>query len=178
MEQRSRRKFINQESKGNPKEQLGSSNLKESFTHAIDGIIFSIIQERNLRIHFLIGFFVLLLSIFLPIDKNDFIWLFFSVFFVILSELINTLIENFLDFFIYEYHPVVKIIKDISSGIVLWSSLFSVVVGIAIFGHCLFSWSITYAKFIGVFILSFFPLITIFWGYKRWKKLLENNKQK
>jgi diacylglycerol kinase (ATP) len=157
---------------------LGSSNLKESFAHAIDGIIFSIIQERNLKIHFLIGFLVIILSIFLPIDKNDFIWLFFSVFFVILSELLNTLIENLLDFFINEYHPLVKIIKDISSGIVLWSSLFSLVVGIAIFGHYLFSWDISFAKYIGVFILSFFPLITVFLGFKRWKKTFGSKKQK
>jgi len=160
-----------------PKEQLGSSNLKESFTHAIDGIIFSIIQERNLRIHFGIGFAVLLLSLFLPIDKNDYIWLFFAVFFVILSELINTLIENLLDLFILDFHPVVKIIKDISSGIVLWSSLFSVIVGIAILGEYLFSWNIYYAKFLAVIVLAFFPVISFVFGFKRWKKILENHKR-
>ncbi|SHH41029.1 diacylglycerol kinase (ATP) [Thermosipho atlanticus DSM 15807] len=155
---------------------MGSNNLKESFSHAVDGIVFSILQERNLRIHFLIGFLVLLFSLFLPIDKNDFIWIFFAVFFVILSELINTLIENFLDLFIPEYHPIVKIIKDISSGVVLWSSMFSVIVGVAVFGTYLFSWNILPIKILGFIFLSIFPFITIIWGYKKWKNLINDKR--
>ncbi|OOC35343.1 diacylglycerol kinase [Thermosipho melanesiensis] len=155
--------------KEKPSEQLGSSNLKESFSHAIEGIVIAISQEKNLRIHFFVGFIVLFISLFLPIDKNNYIWIFFAVFFVIISELINTLIENLLDLFIPEYHPIVKIIKDISSGIVLWAAMFSVVVGIAIIGNLLFSWNIIIAKVVGFLFVTLFPFIYML-GVIKWKK--------
>ncbi|MBO8160124.1 MAG: diacylglycerol kinase family protein [Thermosipho sp. (in: Bacteria)] len=157
---------------------MGSNNLKESFSHAIEGIIIAIFQEKNLRIHFFIGFSVLLVSIFIPIDKNEYIWLFFAVFFVILAELINTLIENILDLFIPDFHPVVKVIKDISSGIVLWSSMFSVIVGIVVFGSYFFAWNFLVVKILGFIFLSIFPFIAVFYGYKKLKDIFETKRTK
>ncbi|QTA37617.1 diacylglycerol kinase family protein [Thermosipho ferrireducens] len=168
MERLSQKKYINQESKEKYRVQLGSNNLKSSFSHAIEGIVTSIFQERNLRIHFFIGFTVLLISLFLPLNENDFIWLFFAVFFVIIAELINTLIENLMDFFSAEFHPIVKIIKDISSGIVLWSAMFSVVVGVVIFGKGLFGWNLQIAKVLGLTFVAFFPVVALFLEVKRW----------
>ncbi|MBT1248774.1 MULTISPECIES: diacylglycerol kinase family protein [unclassified Thermosipho (in: thermotogales)] len=169
MAQHLQKNSTNQESKEKLKEQLGSNNLKESFSHAIEGILTAISQERNLRIHFFVGFVILFLTLFLPIDKNNYIWIFFAVFFVIISELINTLIENLLDLFIPEFHPIVKIIKDISSGIVLWAAMFSVIVGIAIIGNLLFNWDIIIAKIFGFGFVSLFPFIYVL-GVIRWKK--------
>ena len=148
---------------------MGSNNLKESFAHAIDGILIAISQERNLRIHFFVGIVILLITLLLPIDKNNFVWIFFAVFFVIISELINTLIENLLDLFIPEYHPIVKVIKDISSGVVLWAAMFSIVVGIAIIGNYLFGWNIFIAKLVGFLFVSLFPVLYILVGVKKWK---------
>ncbi|WP_126994023.1 diacylglycerol kinase family protein [Thermosipho globiformans] len=150
--------------------QLASNNLKESFEHAIEGIIYALSSERNLRIHFLVGFVILSITLFLPIDKNNYIWIFFAVFFVIISELINTLIEKILDLFVPEYHPIVKVIKDISSGVVLWAALFSVVVGIAIIGNYLFDWNVFIAKVVGFVFVAAFPLIYLILGVRKWKR--------
>ncbi|MFN3328864.1 MAG: diacylglycerol kinase family protein, partial [Fervidobacterium pennivorans] len=107
------------------KEQLGSNNLKESFEHAIEGIVESIISERNLRIHFAIGLLVIAATFFLPVKREDTLWIIFAVFFVIWSELVNTIIEHLMNLYSKEYHPVIKIVKDVSAGVVLWATLIS-----------------------------------------------------
>ncbi|WP_448374464.1 diacylglycerol kinase family protein [Fervidobacterium sp.] len=147
--------------RGNVKEQLGSNNLKESFEHAIEGIVESILSERNLRIHFAIGLFVIGATFFLPIKREDSLWVVFAVFFVIWSELINTIIEHLMNLYSREYHPVIKIIKDVSAGVVLWATLFSITVGIMVFGGMFFDWSLEVAKIFAIISTVAFPLLSI-----------------
>jgi diacylglycerol kinase len=151
------------------KEQLGSNNLKGSFEHAIEGIVESIISERNLRIHFAIGLLVIAATFFLPVKREDTLWIIFAVFFVIWSELVNTIIEHLMDLYSKEYHPVIKIVKDVSAGVVLWATLFSVTVGIMVFGGILFDWSLEIAKIFAIISTVTFPLLSIR-VVRSWKK--------
>jgi diacylglycerol kinase (ATP) len=151
------------------KEQLGSNNLKESFEHAIEGIVESIISERNLRIHFAIGLLVIAATFFLPVKREDTLWIIFAVFFVIWSELVNTIIEHLMNLYSKEYHPVIKIVKDVSAGVVLWATLFSVTVGIMVFGSILFDWSLEIAKIFAIISTVTFPLLSIK-VVRSWKK--------
>ncbi|MGB9865261.1 diacylglycerol kinase family protein [Fervidobacterium gondwanense] len=169
MEQRSQIKFSNQELNGKEREQLGSSNLKESFSHAIEGIVNSILSERNLRIHFLVGLVVITATFFLPIKREDILWIIFAVFFVIWSELVNTIIEHLMNLYSKEYHPVIKIIKDVSAGVVLWAALFSITVGILVFGSMFFDWSLEIAKIFAIISTVAFPLLSIR-VVRKWKK--------
>ena len=155
--------------RGNVKEQLGSNNIKESFEHAIEGIVESILTERNLRIHFAVGLFVIGATFFLPIKREDSLWVVFAVFFVIWSELINTIIEHLMNLYSREYHPVIKIVKDVSAGVVLWATLFSVTVGIMVFGGILFDWSLEVAQIFAIISTVAFPLLSIK-VVRGWKK--------
>jgi len=171
----SQTKYSNQEYKENKNEQLGSNNLGESFSHAIDGIIESIASERNLRVHFVIGLIVLSTTLFLPVPREDLLWIVFAVFFVIWSELINTIIEQLMNLYSQEYHPIIKIIKDVSAGIVLWASIFSVTVGIVVFGGLLFDWSLEVAKIFAIISIVVFPILSIR-VVKSWKKRSQTEK--
>lgn len=138
-----------------------SNNLIRSFKNAIEGIIRALRIERNLKIHFVIGIAVAVVSLFLPIDERDLLWLYFAVFSVIGAEILNTLVEKFLDLFFKDYDPSVKLVKDIAAGFVLWYVLFSVVVGLLILGEALFSWRANVVKVFVSVVLVFFPISAV-----------------
>ncbi|MGC8819624.1 MAG: diacylglycerol kinase family protein [Fervidobacterium sp.] len=138
-----------------------SNNLVQSFSHAIDGIIESIISEKNLRIHFAIGLIVLGMTVFLPVEREDLLWIIFAVFFVIWSELVNTVIEHLMNLYSKEFHPVIKIIKDVSAGVVLWAAIFSVTVGVIVLGSIVFKWSLEVGKIFAIISLAVFPLLSL-----------------
>jgi diacylglycerol kinase (ATP) len=56
-----------------------------------------------------------------------------AVFFVLFSEIINTLVEETLDIIEPNYNHQIKILKDISSAMVLIAIIFSIFVGLLIF---------------------------------------------
>ena len=141
---------------------MGSNNIFESFKHAIDGIEEALKAERNLKIHFTIGLVVLIVSFFLDISYTDMLWLIFAVFSVIGAELINTLVEGLMDVYSNEYNPMIKFVKDVAAGIVLWYSIFAVVVGVVIFGKELFGWKEATGNILAIAFLVLFPSI-VFW---------------
>lgn len=138
---------------------MGSSNIVQSFSHAITGILDAIADEKNLRIHFLIGTTVIALSLFLNLSKEEILWLSFAVFSVIGAELLNTLIEELMDFYSEEVDMRIKRIKDIAAGIVLWYSLFSIVVGVIVLGRALFKWHSLIGTVFGLGFLLSFPVM-------------------
>ncbi|MCD6551453.1 diacylglycerol kinase [Thermotoga sp.] len=151
-----------------------SSNVLKSFKNAFEGIEKALKLERNLKIHFFIGIAVAVFSLFLPLSEKDLLWVYFAIFSVIGAELLNTVIEKFLDLFFEDYSESVKLVKDIAAGVVLWYSLFSVVVGILILGKALFSWPPSFAKFFVSGVLIFFPLFSVV--VRRYRDVGKNDK--
>ncbi|PLV57332.1 diacylglycerol kinase family protein [Thermotoga sp. SG1] len=151
-----------------------SNNILKSFRNAFEGIESALKLERNLKIHFLIGIAVAVFSLFLPLSEKDLLWVYFAIFSVIGAELLNTVIEKFLDLFFEDYSESVKLVKDIAAGVVLWYSLFSVVVGILILGRALFSWSPSFVKLFVSGVLIFFPLFSAV--ARRYRNVGKNDK--
>lgn len=104
-----------------------------SFKYAFEGIKDSFIEEPNLKIHFIMGFLVILLGWFFKISREDFLILIICIGLVISLELTNTAIEWVVDSFVDKAHPGAKRAKDISAGAVLVVSITAVVVGLLIF---------------------------------------------
>ncbi|MCK4593729.1 diacylglycerol kinase family protein, partial [bacterium] len=71
--------------------------ISQSFNNALEGIIYTLKAERNIRIHFLVGVLVIGASLFLNIDRSDLVLIILSVAFVLVTELINTAVEKALD---------------------------------------------------------------------------------
>ena len=112
---------------------MKSHSLLESFKYAIEGIIYTIKTQRNMRIHIVIGGLVISLSLFLHISRVDFAIILIVISLVIVAELLNTSIETLLDVLDKRYNKDIKHIKDIQAGTVLIFSIFSVIVGIILF---------------------------------------------
>lgn len=106
--------------------------LIESFNCAFDGIVYALKTQRNMRIHFLSTAIVLLLSLYLKLEKLEILILFVTIAFVIFAEMINTAIEATVDLVTQEFHPIAAIAKNVAAGAVLVSSVLALVVGYVI----------------------------------------------
>lgn len=110
-----------------------NKNFFESFSHALEGIKYAILSERNLKFHLFFSIIVLIFSYFCNLSIIEFSVILIIIFLVIIFELFNTVVENILDYINLEYDLKIKIIKDISAGIVLLNAILAIIVGIIIF---------------------------------------------
>ena len=105
----------------------------KSLGYAISGIIQCIQKERNIKIHLVFMFLVIICGFLFRLSITE--WLVCILLFglVISLELVNTAIEAVVDLCTQEYHPLAKIAKDTAAGAVLISAIASVVIGLIIF---------------------------------------------
>lgn len=116
--------------------------LVSSFRFAIEGLVHSLKYNQNLRIHFLVGFLVVLASIAFRVNAFEMGILGVMILLVISTEMINTAIEEMVDLISTEHHKEAKIAKDVAAGMVFLTAAGSVVVGILIFApHIMRSFS-------------------------------------
>jgi len=105
-----------------------------SFGHAIRGIGSFIRQEPNARLHAVATFLVIGLGWYRHISRNEWIALTIVIGLVWIAEALNTCVEMLCDLWCKgEFHPQVKIIKDIAAAAVILSALCALVTGILIF---------------------------------------------
>lgn len=112
---------------------MKSRSLIESFNYAVSGIIHTLKTERNMRIHFVIGVLVILLSLYFDFTRGELILLFFTISLVLITEMINTAIERTIDLITKEYHPLARLAKDMAAGGVLIAAINSLVVAYLLF---------------------------------------------
>lgn len=112
---------------------MEKQNIIQSFNSAIEGFIFVIKTQRNMRLHFLLAILALLLGIYLNLEKLEVILLLVTVCLVLLAEMLNTAIEMNADLVSDSYNPKVQAIKDIAAGCVLVASINAFIVGYLLF---------------------------------------------
>ncbi|ACL74958.1 diacylglycerol kinase family protein [Ruminiclostridium cellulolyticum] len=111
---------------------MKNRNIIESFNNAVQGIWYTILNERNMKIHLITGAFVILLSLWVQVSKIELTIICLTIAMVICFELINTAVEVVVNIIVDVYHPKAKIIKDVSAGAVFISAVFSIAIGILI----------------------------------------------
>lgn len=107
--------------------------LIKSLKYAAKGIVYTIKNEKNMRIHTVIGFYVLLASCFFHLSVVKYLVLFLTIGGVMALEMLNTSVEAIIDICAKEYNSVAKVAKDIAAGSVMIFSIVAVVVGLALF---------------------------------------------
>lgn len=105
----------------------------ESFRCAFRGIVYIFKTERNFKFHVMFSLLVLLCSLIFNLSHIELSIILIMIVIVLVLEIINTIIENIMDFLCKDYNLNIKIIKDMSSGAVLVSAFISVIVGLLIF---------------------------------------------
>jgi len=115
------------------REKHTSKALIKSFTYAGEGILTVLRIGRNIKIHCLVGWVVILAGRYFEISKIEFMILLLVIMQVICLEMVNTSIERTIDLLTEKHHIYAKIAKDVAAGAVLVSVVTAVVIGIMIF---------------------------------------------
>ena len=105
----------------------------DSINHAITGITYALRTQRNIRIHLAAAVLVLLASLYLSISRVELLILLLTIGVILVAEMLNTAMEVALNYMISSFHPIVRIIKDLCAGAVLFATIIAVVIGYIVF---------------------------------------------
>lgn len=101
--------------------------------HAFRGIRYTFQNEKNFQTQVIIAIVVVGLMVFFGVRTNEVILITLLIFGVLILELFNTAIEVLSDIVKPRLHEQVKVVKDISAGMVLLASIAAVIIGGVIF---------------------------------------------
>lgn len=108
-------------------------SLAQSFGYAISGLKTALKQEPNFQIHIVISAVALVLALALDFSLFEWLLLLFTISFVLIMELVNTVLENLVDLVSPKIHPKAKAAKDVAAAAVLVSAWVSILIGVALF---------------------------------------------
>jgi diacylglycerol kinase len=89
--------------------------------------------HQNIRFHIITALVVIAMSYFLNISYIEYLFVLITIFFVIITEMMNTAIEEMTNLITTEHRKEAKIAKDVAAGAVFLSAAFAVIVGAIIF---------------------------------------------
>ncbi len=104
----------------------------EKFQAAFSGIKAGILYDRSILLQVLmalasVGFFV-----WLKIDSNEWLFVISAIFIVLITEFLNSAIEDLCDLMIRRHNFQVKRIKDIAAAAVLLAAFYAITIAIII----------------------------------------------
>jgi len=110
---------------------------KQSFYKAISnafcGMKYFFLHERNGKLQLLVSVFVIALAVGLRLSKTETVITILCCALVLSIEMINTCIENLCNMVQEEYHPLIKIVKDVAASAVMIVSVASITIGLIMF---------------------------------------------
>jgi len=113
---------------------MRSRNVFDSFRFAFSGLWYALRTQRNTRIHLTVAAAVVALGIWSSLPLTQWAILTLAIGFVLVGEMLNTVAETLVDLVSPGYHPLAKIVKDVTAGGVLLTAIVSVIVGLLLLG--------------------------------------------
>ena len=110
----------------------------KSFKYAFEGIWHALLNEPNFRVQIVIVIIACFFGVFYKISNLEWGLLTISMGLLLTAEIVNTVVEEFMDILIKEYHEGVKIIKDMSAGFVLISAAVALIILYLVFAQRMF----------------------------------------
>jgi len=107
--------------------------FRQSLLIAAKGIYYLFLYHRNMRIIFMLGILAFLFGIHLRLAGIELVALCLTITLVFMAEMFNTAIELLMNILTVKYHTRIKLVKDISSAVVLIASLNAIAVGFVLF---------------------------------------------
>ncbi len=90
-----------------------------SFNYAIQGIVYTLRTQRNMRVHVAIALSVAIGSLLIGVTRSELVAVLFAIVLVLVTELINTAVEAAVDISVDRYDPLAKTAKDVAAAAVL-----------------------------------------------------------
>jgi len=100
---------------------------------ALQGIKQFISRDRNGKIQIAFGATAIILGFTVSLTPFQWLLVLFCIGLVISLEMINSAIERYCDLVTTDFHPGIKVIKDVAAGAVLVASITSLIIGLIIF---------------------------------------------
>ena len=144
-------------------------SLIGSFRFAASGIVYALLHERNLRIHFAMAAFIIYFAHYYSFSRGELAVLFLVVGLVIVCELINTAIETTVDLESPAWHALAKLAKDVAAGAVLMAGITSVLVAVVLFWQPEILIRIFQDILAAPLIWIFLSIITAVWVFMPWQ---------
>ena len=104
-----------------------------SVQFAFQGAVEFFSSQRNAKIQTVMGIAAISLGFIVSITPYQWLLVLFCIGLVISLEMINSAIEIFCDMVTTDFHPRIKVIKDVAAGAVLVASIASLIIGLIIF---------------------------------------------
>lgn len=135
----------------------------KGFKYAGEGVINTIITERNMRVHLVCMIYmysILGLTDWFTLTRTDWALLFIANAVVMAGELINTAIESVVNLVSPDFHPLAKKAKDAAAGAVLVCAVFAVCIGLCVLFQkeafiSMFEYFKTHISMLVLFVISF-----------------------
>lgn len=99
-----------------------------SFNYAIEGLVWTLRTQRNMRVHVTLAILVAIGSLFLGVSRMQLVAVVFAISLVFITELLNTAIEAAVDVATERYDPLAKVAKDVAAGAVLVAAINALIV--------------------------------------------------
>ena len=109
------------------------SKRVRSFGYAIKGLILLFREEHNFRIHISAAILVVIIGFILRINSIEWLAVIFAIGIVLITEILNTAIENMADLITLEKDERIRKIKDLGAAAALISAFIAAIIGIIIF---------------------------------------------
>jgi undecaprenol kinase/diacylglycerol kinase (ATP) len=111
----------------------------KAFSFACNGIRICFRSGTNFKIHLLSASAVAVFAWVLDIGTVQWALLLLAAALVIAMEMMNTAIEKLCDKVEPGFDPLIKIVKDVSAGVVLVMAICSMIIGVIVFLPAIFS---------------------------------------
>lgn len=106
-----------------------SKSVMRSFRFAWEGLAFVFNTQRHMRVHLVIMTLILIAAWGLRVTVYELLHLLSAFALVLITEMINTSIEQTVDLSVRAYDPRAKVAKDVAAGAVLIATAYAVAVG-------------------------------------------------
>jgi diacylglycerol kinase (ATP) len=113
----------------------GGAGLGHSFVHAWNGLVHTVVHQRNMRVHLTAAILVGLVGSGIPLGLAEKVTLVFCVLLVFFAEILNSALEQLVDLATLELHPNAGLAKDAAAAGVLVLAIGTVVIFAVILFH-------------------------------------------
>ncbi len=104
------------------------------FQYALKGIRSAMKSEFNFRLHLFSAAVTIILGFVLKVSTAEWCVLILAIGFVLVTELMNTAIEQLVNLVQPDFHPIAGKVKDIAAGAVFVAAICALICGLFIFG--------------------------------------------
>jgi diacylglycerol kinase (ATP) len=111
------------------------TSFYRSVLHAWNGLIHTVVHQRNMRMHIISSLLVGLVGSGIPLGLAEKVTLIFCVLLVLFAEMLNSALEQLVDLAIQQFDEKAKLTKDIAAAAVLVLAIGTVVLFAAVLVH-------------------------------------------